>query len=104
MTTSPTNPDKQSLRAYLSDAFHLPPRWVVVMGWVYGIVFVAGAIICGVKMVQADDVGAKVEWAALLVLLGIAVAIIKLWYWSTIRHEQLQREIKRLADRLSKGE
>jgi hypothetical protein len=92
---------EDSLRDYIVDAFKAPPKWAVVLGWAYGLVFLVAAIICAVMMFRTEDLGAKIPWAVFFLLFSQLVLLMKIWFWLMIHRARQQRETERLEARLA---
>lgn len=90
------------LRQYIADAFLCSPRWAVGIVWVYAVVFSVAAVYCGVRLFRCEDLGAKITWAAFMLLFAHIVIATKLWFWTLIHRNQLKREIKRLEAKLDR--
>ncbi len=93
--TQPNPPlNEQSFGQYIRDAFRAPPRWALILGWVYSLMFLAGAIVCGVMMFRVEPTGQKVIWGAFMLLCAQIVFLVKIWFWLMIERRQLQRALR----------
>jgi hypothetical protein len=94
--TPPNSPlNEQSFRQYICDAFHAPPRWALILGWSYSLLFLAGGVVCGVMMFRVASPGQKIIWGAFMLLCAQIVFLVKIWFWLMIERRQLQRDLRK---------
>jgi hypothetical protein len=93
---SPDFGDDDTLRSMISDAYAGKLRWMFVLTTFWQLVFFVGFVYAGVElfsMVSSED---PLFWAAIFIMTGVAMSMIKLMHWMLINRNRLLREIKRL--------
>ncbi|OGT69974.1 MAG: hypothetical protein A3H44_14695 [Gammaproteobacteria bacterium RIFCSPLOWO2_02_FULL_57_10] len=100
--------DDTGLFKLIGLSFKGPLRFTVMFVMLLVVVFVGLALYCAWQMLGTSDVGAKVDWAAGLVVSFIIVGLLRLWYFLELNRLSIVREVKRvelqvalLAERLS---
>lgn len=76
-------------------------RWLAVIVWFWGLLFMALIIFSIVKFIYADDTKIQIMFAALFVAGWIGIGVCKEMAWSMINKNLLSREIKRLEIRVA---
>ena len=93
---SPDFGDDDTLRSMISDAYAGKLRWMFVLTTFWQLMFFAAFIYSGAElfsMVSSED---PLFWAAIFIMTGVAMGMIKLMHWMLINRNRLLREIKRL--------
>jgi hypothetical protein len=93
---SPDFGDDDTLRSMISDAYAGKLRWMFVLWTLWQLVFFIGFVYAGVElfsMVSSED---PLFWAAIFVMTGVAMSMIKLMHWILMNRNRVLREIKRL--------
>jgi hypothetical protein len=93
---SPDFGDDDTLRSMISDAYAGKLRWMFVLWTFWQLVFFIGFVYAGVElfsMVSSED---PLFWAAIFVMTGVAMSMIKLMHWILMNRNRVLREIKRL--------
>jgi len=88
-------------QAMAREFFSRKMRSVAIMVWVWAIVFIAGAVYCGVKFVDADHTKDQIMYASLFVCLVLSIGFMKVFAWEMINRNSIKREIKRLELRIT---
>ncbi|MBN2132113.1 MAG: hypothetical protein JW741_21610 [Sedimentisphaerales bacterium] len=74
---------------------------IIILVWFWAILFVAGAIYCGVQFAHADETKSQIMYASLFVVFVEGIALMKIFAWQMIVKNALNREIKRLELRIA---
>ena len=84
------------MRIFFSRAL-LP---MVLFVWLWAIVFIAGAVYCGVRFFRSDQTRLQIAFAAGFVCFVQGIWLIKILGWQLIHKRSLSLKIKRLAARI----
>jgi hypothetical protein len=74
---------------------------IVILVWVWGIAFLAGAVFSGVRFFRADEIRCQIMYAAIFISCIQFVATLKVFAWQIIHRNSIKREIKRLELRIA---
>lgn len=78
------------------QAFSGRNRAMGFLGWFGGFALFAAGCFFAWRMIGAADVRETVLWAVAVILAGIAVSMIKLWFFLEMQKNNIFRELKRL--------
>jgi len=103
---------EDTLRSMLGDFYNKRMLSIVVIVWVFGIAFMAGAIYSGVAFMagaiysgvaffKSDQAKSQIMYAAIFICCLQYVSMIKVFAWQIIHKNSLKREIKRLELRIA---
>ena len=92
---------EDGLRAMLGDFYNRRMLSMVVIVWVFGILFMAGAIYSGVTFFKSEGAKSQIMYAAIFICCLQYVSMIKVFAWQIIHKNGLKREIKRLELRIA---
>lgn len=73
----------------------------VILLWIWAIVFIGGAIYCGIQFFRTEQTRYEIMHAALFVCFIYGIGLIKIFAWQLIHRNGLRREIKRLELRIA---
>jgi hypothetical protein len=85
------------MRIFFSRAM-LP---MVVFVYVWAIVFIAGAVYCGVRFFRTDETRLQIAFAAGFICFVHAIGLMKVFGWQLIHKRSLSLRIKRLEARVA---
>jgi hypothetical protein len=68
----------------------------IILLWIWAIIFIGGAVYCGIKFFQTDQTRYHIMHAALFVCFVYGIGLIKIFAWQLIHRNSIRREIKRL--------
>jgi len=95
------DPDREdSLRSMVGDFYNRKMLTIVIVVWFWAVVFVGGAVACGVAFAGAEQIKAQIMYAALFVCCVQFIALLKVVSWQMIHKNRIIREIKRLEMRV----
>ncbi len=89
-----------SLHEMIVGSFRGRTRWMVVLSWLAIAAFAAAMIYAGRVFFDARTVQDQIMYATMFLGAGVAVMVIKLWYWILMTRNATGREIKRLELRI----
>jgi hypothetical protein len=69
---------------------------VVILIWIWAIIFIAGAVYCGVKFYKTDQTKSQIMHAALFVCCFQGIYLMKILGGQMIHRQGIKREIRRL--------
>ncbi len=98
-------PGEQTLRSMIAESFRGRQRWMAIISWVYVLVFAAVGVYSLVLFLRlAPDAPVKTMLLciAIFLLMMIAAATTKLWYWMLLNRNSVLREIRRLERRIDR--
>ncbi len=91
----------EGFMSMLGDFYNRKTLSVVIFAWVWGIVFIIGAIYSGVKFFDSGDSKYQIMYASLFITFMIFLSIIKVFAWELMSRNNIKREIKRLELRIA---
>ena len=93
--------EKEGLMSMLGDFYNRKTLSVAIFIWIWGIVFVIGAVYSGIKFFEAENPQNQLMYAALFVCFYLSVGLIKVFAWEIMHRNSIKREIKRLELRIA---
>jgi hypothetical protein len=96
-------PGGQTLRSMIAESFRGRQRWMAIISWVYVLVFTALGIyslVLFLKLAPDAPVKTMLLCIAIFLMMMIAAATTKLWYWMLLNRNSVLREIRRLERRI----
>jgi hypothetical protein len=92
---------ENTLREMLGDFYSRKMMSVAILVWVWGLVFIAGAVYSAVRFF--DDIGTKdqIMYAALFIIFLMWLGLMKVFAWLMIARNGIKREVKRLELRIA---
>lgn len=69
---------------------------MVLFVWFWAIVFIAGAVYCGVRFFRTDETRLQIAFAAGFICFVHAIGLMKVFGWQLIHKRSLSLQIKRL--------
>ncbi len=82
------------------DFFGGTPLPMIIMVFFWSIIFIAGAIYCGVKFFRVVEVQQQIMYAAGFVCFVVGIALIKIFSWQMMNKNYITRKIKELEQRV----
>ena len=92
---------EDSLMSMIKDFYNRRMLSTVVLVWVFGIVFMAGAIYSGIAFFKSEEAKSQIMYAAIFICCLHYVSMLKIFAWQIIHKNGLKREIKRLELRIA---
>ncbi len=83
------------------EVFQGRSRWLVILGCIAGIVFMALGVYSGVRFFQAEVVHDMLAWSLGIVFCMAAVTAMKIWFWLELNKTAVTREVKRVELQLA---
>jgi len=91
---------EDSIRAMIGDFYNRKMWSVAAFIWLWGLIFMAGAIYSAVRFFGATEVKSQILYATLFLCLINFVGTVKVFAWQIIHRNGIKREIKRLEIRV----
>jgi uncharacterized membrane protein YjjB (DUF3815 family) len=92
---------EDTLCSMLSDFYSRKMLSTAILVWVWGIIFMAGAVYSAVKFFATDQTKDQIMYAAIFICLVQFVGLMKVFAWQMIARNSVKREIKRLELRIA---
>jgi len=92
---------QDSIRAMIGDFYNRRMLSTAVFIWVWGLIFMAGAVYSAVRFFGAVEIRNQILYAAIFICLLNFVGIVKVFAWQIIHRNGIKREIKRLEIRIA---
>jgi hypothetical protein len=92
---------EDSIRAMIGDFYSRRMLSTAVFIWLWGLIFLAGAIYSAIRFFGADEVKSQILYAALFICLFNLLGLVKIFAWQIIHRNGIKREIKRLEIRIA---
>ncbi|MFA6046038.1 MAG: DUF6768 family protein [Phycisphaerales bacterium] len=96
------NAGDEGLIAQVASTFHGRMRLWVVINWVGVLFWTCVAAWAGFAFFRATDTRSWIMYAAIVLLAGVAIAMLKLWYLMELNRNTHSREIKRVELQLAR--
>ena len=85
----------------LGDFYNRKTLTVAIFTWLWGIVFIIGAIYCGIQFFGVENTQDQIMYASLFITFMIFLSIIKVFAYELMSRNNIKREIKRLELRIA---
>jgi hypothetical protein len=92
---------EQGFREMIAATFRGRNRWMTILVWVYLWAFTALGVVVAVLFFRSDALADKLMYAAIFVVVGFFLGMMKMWYWMLMNRNAVVREVKRLELRIS---
>src|SRR4051812_14297001 len=93
---SALNERNDSMMDRVGELFLHNARWLMVIGWIKMILFIAFAAFAGVRFFQTDATRSQIAWASLFIVSALSTGFMFVLYWLDLNRNAVQRELKRL--------
>jgi hypothetical protein len=87
---------EDSIWTMASDFYSRKLLSAVILVWVWAIIFIAGAVYCGVEFYKTDQTKSQIMYAALFVCCFNGICLMKIFAWQMIHRQGIKRAIKKL--------
>ncbi|MHC4436080.1 MAG: DUF6768 family protein [Planctomycetota bacterium] len=87
---------EDSIWSMASDFYSRQMLPVAILIWIWAIIFVAGAVYCGVEFYKTDQTKSQIMYAGLFVCCFQGICLMKNFAWQMIHRQAVKREIKKL--------
>ena len=104
MLNSPAKCDdskEDSLCSMLKDFYSRRMLSVIILVWAYAIVFIALAVLVGVKFFKAELTRSQIMYAVIFICCIQFTTLIKIFAWQMIHRNSIKQEIKKLGLRIA---
>ena len=95
------NSREDGIMSMLRDFYSRKTLSVAIFVWIWGIIFIGGAIFCGIKFFEVEDTQSQIMYASLFTCLFLSVGFMKVFAWEMMHRNSIKREIKRLELRIA---
>ena len=95
------NAGQEGFITMLGDFYNRRTLSVAIFAWFWGIVFIIGAIYCGVQFFKVENTKYHIMYATLFICFYMSVGLIKVFAWEIMNRNNIKREIKRLELRIA---
>lgn len=92
---------EDSLRSMLADFYSRKMLSTAILVWVWGIIFIAGAVYSAARFFATEQIKDQIMYAAIFICLIQFVGLMKVFAWQMIARNSIKREIKRLELRIA---
>ena len=89
---------EDSIRSMASDFYSGKMLPVAILIWIWAVIFVAGAVYCGVEFHKSDRTKSQVMYAALFVCCFQGICLMKVLGGQLIHRQGIKRAIKKLKE------
>ena len=86
----------QSLRERIAESFRGESRWLVALGFVTIIAFLALALLSARNFLQATELRDALVWGGAAAFCVLSIGLTKIWYWMELNKNSVVREVNRL--------
>jgi ABC-type multidrug transport system permease subunit len=94
------NSKEDTLCSMLHDFYNRNMLSIVILVWTFSIIFIIGAIYCGMQFFQTETTRSQIMYAVIFLCCVQFIGQMKIFAWQTIHKNSIKREIKRLELRL----
>ena len=92
---------EDTLRGMIKDFYNRKNTSNVILVWIFALLCIAGAVICGIMFSKASETKIMILYATLFLVCAHWVDLMKIFAWQMIHRNSLKREIKRLEIRIA---
>ena len=92
---------EDTLRGMIKDFYNRKNTSNVVLLWAFALVFIAGAVVCGILFSRAGETKMMILYATLFLVCVHWIDLMKIFAWQMIHRNGIKREIKRLEIRIA---
>jgi membrane-associated phospholipid phosphatase len=89
-----------TLCSMIRQFYSRPMISTIILVWFWALVFIAGAVYCGVHFFQTDETRLQIAYAAGFVCFVYMAGLMKVFAWQLIHRNNIKRAIGRLQVRL----
>ena len=101
-STEPYDQKKEDgLMVMVGDFYTRKMLSTVILVWSMGLIFMAGAVYCGIKFFKTSEIQYQIMYAVIFLTCIQWVSAIKVFAWQMIHRKNIKREIKRLELRIA---
>jgi hypothetical protein len=75
-------------------------RWMAIVATIYAVAIPVLMVLAAIRFFQSDDTRWQIFYATGVLLLGMLLVLVKLWGWTQMTRNSLQRDIRRLELRM----
>jgi hypothetical protein len=93
---------RMSLRSMLKTFYSRELRSFAVVMWIWGIIFMAIAVIAGVLFCQAQETQPMIMYAGLFLVGVVGIALVKVLSWQMINRYELGKQIQKLEEKIDR--
>jgi hypothetical protein len=87
---------EDSIWSMASDFYGRKMLSVIILVWIWAIIFIVGAVYCGVEFYKTDRTKSQIMYAALFVCCFQGICLMKIFAWQMIHRRAVKREIRKL--------
>jgi len=80
----------------VSDMFRTRTRWLFILGFFWGIVFMVLGVVALIRFWEAEETLVAMRWGLGFIMCMWGMWAVKVWSWMEMQRNALTREIKRL--------
>jgi len=94
--------EEENIFTQMLGTFRGRNGWVAILSMIYVLVCTVVMFFSAYKFFTLDEIGDRVFWGVLLLLMGIFVGLLKTWYFMQMNRNTLLRELKRMELQVAK--
>jgi len=80
----------------VGDLFNTRNRWLMILGFFWGIVFMVLGVLALIRFWEAQEALVAIRWGMGFIMCMWGLWAVKVWSWMEFQRNALTREIKRL--------
>jgi len=92
---------EDTIWSMVKDFYNKKMLSFVIFLWGWAVIFIAGAVYCGIKFFEVEQTKSQIMYAAIFVCLIQYMAMIKIFAWQMIHRNNITRKMKRLEFRIA---
>ena len=92
---------QEGFMSMLGDFYNRRTMSIAILAWTWGIIFIIGAIYCGVRFFETSNSQSQIMYATLFLCFYMSLGLIKVFAWEVMHRNSIKREIKRLELRIA---
>ena len=94
-------PREDTLWSMVREFYSRKMLGVIILVWIYGLVFIAGAIFSAIKFFDTEHTKFHIMYAVIFVCCIQFIVLLKIFSWQMIHRNSIKREIRRLEHRIA---
>ena len=93
---------EETLFQMVGRSFRGRQWWMTCIAWVYLFLFTGVAVFAAVRFFGVETTRDQILYATIFAVTAAMAMGVKMWYWTILNRNSIQREIKRLELRITK--
>ena len=93
---------EETLFQMVGRSFRGRQWWMTCIAWAYMFLFTGLAVFAAVRFFSVETTRDQILYATIFAVTAAMAMGVKMWYWTILNRNSIQREIKRLELRITK--